>query len=91
MVDAQRTPPELADWVATLVHEFGLEPDQVPTDRVLQLASIAAHGVTRPAAPLSAFVAGLVAGQLGGSPEEIADAIASIESLVADRDDAEEA
>lgn len=88
MVDGQETPPQLAEWAATLVHEFGLDAEQVPVDRILALAAVAAHGVTRPAAPLSAFVAGLVAGQLGGSPEEIADAIASIESLVADQDEA---
>jgi len=87
MTDAQGTPPGLAEWAETLVHEFGLEAAQVPVDRILRLAAVAAHGVTRPAAPLSAFVAGLVAGQLGGSPEEIEDAIASIESLVADRDE----
>jgi len=87
MAEGQDTAPELAEWAETLVHEFGLEPGQVPVERILRLASVAAHGVTRPAAPLSAFVAGLVAGQLGGSPEEIADAIASIESLVADRDE----
>ncbi|HWL01985.1 MAG TPA: DUF6457 domain-containing protein [Microbacteriaceae bacterium] len=87
MADGQDTAPELAEWAEVLVHEFGLEVEQVPVDRILKLAAVAAHGVTRPAAPLSAFVAGLVAGQLGGSPEEIADAIASIESLVADRDE----
>lgn len=86
MAEAQDIPPELAEWVETLVHEFGLDAAQVPTDRILRLAAVAAHGVTRPAAPLSAFVAGLVAGQLGGSAEEIDDAIASIQSLVADQD-----
>lgn len=86
MTDAQDIPPELAEWTQTLVHEFGLEAAQVPTERILRLAAVAAHGVTRPAAPLSTFVAGLVAGQLGGSGEEIEDAIASIESLVADQD-----
>jgi len=87
MADAQDDiPPELMAWVETLVHEFGLEAQQVPTDRVLRLAAVAAHGVTRPAAPLSTFVAGLVAGRLGASAEEVEDAIASIESLVADED-----
>jgi len=87
MAEGQDIPPELAEWTETLVHEFGLEAEQVPVERILRLAAVAAHGVTRPAAPLSAFVAGLVAGQLGGSPEEIADAIGSIESLIADLDE----
>lgn len=87
MADAQDDiPPELTAWVDTLVHEFGLDAQQVPVDRVLRLAAVAAHGVTRPAAPLSTFVAGLVAGRLGASPEEVEDAIGSIESLVADEE-----
>ena len=59
---------------------------QVPIGRILGLASAAAHGVTRPAAPLSTFVAGLVAGRQGATPEEIADAIAEIKALVADHE-----
>jgi len=86
MADDQEVPPELAEWADTLVYEFGLESGQVPIGAVLGLASVAAHGVTRPAAPLSAFVAGLVAGQQGGAPEEIAAAIAEIRALVADHE-----
>jgi len=61
----------------------------VPAGRILGLASEAAHGVTRPAAPITAFVAGLVAGQQGGSLEEIAEAIASARALIADREEDE--
>ncbi len=86
MADDRDVPPELAAWAETLVYEFGLDPAQVPTGAILGLASAAAHGVTRPAAPLSAFVAGLVAGQQGATPEEIVDAIDAIKALIADRD-----
>lgn len=38
---------------------------------VLDLAREAAHGVTRPAAPLATFAAGLALGQRGGGLEEL--------------------
>jgi pyrrolidone-carboxylate peptidase len=89
MAEANEVPEELGEWAATLAYEFGLEPEQVPVGAILALAADAAHGVTRPAAPVTAFVAGLVAGQRGATPEEIAEAIAAARSLIADRDDAE--
>ena len=86
MTDDRDVPPELAEWAETLIYEFGLEPQQVPVGQILGLASAAAHQVTRPAAPLSAFVAGLVAGQRGATPEEIRSTIAEIQALVADHE-----
>jgi len=91
MTDANEIPEELDAWAQTLAYEFGLEADQVPVGAILALAAEAAHGVTRPAAPVTAFVAGLVAGQHGATPEEIADALAAARSLIADQDDAESA
>ena len=91
MTDTNEIPEELTAWVANLAYEFGLEPEQVPTSAILGLAAEAAHGVTRPAAPVTAFVAGLVAGQRGATPEEIADAVAAARSLIADRDEPESA
>ncbi len=86
MADDREVPPELETWVETLVYEFGLDPEQVPIDAVLGLASAAAHGITRPAAPVTAFVAGLVAGRQGATPEEIAEAIGAAKALIADKD-----
>jgi len=43
-----------------------------------------AHGVARPAAPLSAYLAGLAAGRAGGTREDTADAVAAITRLAAD-------
>ncbi|MFT4229808.1 MAG: DUF6457 domain-containing protein [Microbacterium sp.] len=40
-------------------------------------------GVARPAAPFSAFVAGLVAGRAGGSPDDVREAVAAITALAA--------
>jgi len=87
--DRDDVPPELAAWVDTLVYEHGLDAAQVPTGAILGLAAAAAHGVTRPAAPVTAFVAGLVAGRQGGSPEEVAEAIAAVRALIADREEDE--
>ncbi|MRG61149.1 NTP transferase domain-containing protein [Agromyces sp. CFH 90414] len=59
-------PPEaLDDWVAALAERLGLRRDDVPVGAVLDLARDVAHGVARPAAPLSTFIVGLAAGRSG--------------------------
>ena len=52
----------LEEWLAVLADELGcdISPDAIPA--VLDLARDAAHAVQRPAAPLSAYVAGYAAG-----------------------------
>ena len=78
----ERLPPEALDaWAEALRELFGLEPDDVPIPLILDLARDVAVGVARPAAPLSAFVAGLAAGRSGGSPEQVQRAVAEITSL----------
>ena len=69
MSEQSRTlPPEALDaWAAALRERFGLAEDDVPVSAVLDLARDVAIGVTRPAAPLGAFVAGLVAGRRAGT------------------------
>lgn len=83
MTDTARTlPPEaLDDWSAELCKRFGLAPEDVPTPLILDLARDVAISVARPAAPLSAFVAGLVAGRAGGTPADVRDAVAAITEL----------
>lgn len=66
---------ELDVWAAHVAEELGLSGLVLDVDAVLDLASVAAHNVVRPAAPLTTFLAGLAAGQAGGSPEDIRDAI----------------
>jgi hypothetical protein len=79
---SERLPPEALDaWADALRELFGLEADDVPTPLILDLARDVAVGVARPAAPLSAFVAGLAAGRSGGSPEQVQRAVAEITSL----------
>ena len=86
MSDESRTlPPEaLDDWAAALREHFGLEPDDVPVAAVLDLTKVVANGVARPAAPLGAFVAGLVAGRAGGDPDAVRDALAAVAALAAE-------
>jgi len=79
---SERLPPEALDaWAEALRELFGLESDDVPVSLILDLARDVAVGVARPAAPLSAFVAGLAAGRAGGSPEDARRAVAEITSL----------
>lgn len=79
---SERLPPEALDeWADELRRLFGLGPDDIPIPLILDLARDVAVGVARPAAPLSAFVAGLVAGRAGGTPEQVRRAVAEITSL----------
>lgn len=86
MSDTSRTlPPEALDhWAAALREHFGLGADDVPVGGVLDLARDVANGVARPAAPLGAFVAGLVAGRGGGDPQAVREALAAVAALAAE-------
>lgn len=84
MSSSRTLPPEALDeWSAALREHFGLPADAVPISLVLDLARDASVGVARPAAPLSTFVAGLVAGRGGGSRAEVEAAVAAITELAA--------
>ena len=79
---SDRLPPEALDaWAEALRELFGLDADDIPIPLILDLARDVAVGVARPAAPLSAFVAGLAAGRAGGSPEQVRKAASEITSL----------
>ncbi len=75
------TEVDLDDWVSTVAAELGLRGIEVDVDAVLDLASVAAHAVVRPAAPLTTFLAGLAAGRAGASADDIRDAIARATTL----------
>lgn len=70
----------LADWAAAVAAELGIEVD-FDVDQVLDLASVAAHNIKRPAAPLTTFLAGFAAGRAGGSPEDVVNAIQAASAL----------
>jgi hypothetical protein len=79
---SEHLPPEaLDDWADALIELFGLGQDDIPIPLILDLAREVATGVARPAAPLSAFIAGLAAGRAGGAPEQVRTSVAEIISL----------
>ena len=81
-------PPEALDaWAATLRQRFDLAEDDVPVAAVLDLTRDVANGVARPAAPLGAFVAGLVAGRAGTDPAQVREALAAVAALAEAWDD----
>ncbi|HEX4249560.1 MAG TPA: DUF6457 domain-containing protein [Pseudonocardia sp.] len=65
----------MSDWIAAVCAELELElADQgATTTAVLDLTADVAHGVARPAAPVTAFLVGLAAGRAsatgGGTPD----------------------
>lgn len=58
------------EWIAAVKTELGIDLD-VDTGVLLDLARDAAHGVARPAAPLTTFLVGYAAAQAGGGPEAV--------------------
>ena len=56
----------LSEWVTAVVRELGLEgslDSSGAVDMVLDLTSDVAHGVSRPGAPVTAFLVGVAAGR----------------------------
>ncbi|QPP07738.1 NTP transferase domain-containing protein [Streptomyces bathyalis] len=72
----------LYEWMAAAKAELGIDLD-VDTAALLDLARDAAHGVARPAAPLTTFLVGYAAAQRGGSPEDVAEALQKTARLAA--------
>lgn len=70
----------LDEWITAVEAELGIESG-ADKAALLDLARDAAHGVARPAAPLTTFLVGYAAGRAGGSPEEIARATAKAADL----------
>ncbi|WP_436737820.1 DUF6457 domain-containing protein [Streptomyces sp. BBFR102] len=63
----------LDEWILAAKEELGIDLD-VDIRVLLDLARDAAHGVVRPAAPLTTFLVGYAAGRAGGGPEAVAEA-----------------
>ncbi|MFF0163184.1 NTP transferase domain-containing protein [Streptomyces sp. NPDC005263] len=63
----------LDEWITAVRDELGIDLD-VDTGALLDLARDAAHGVARPAAPLTTFLVGYAAARAGGGPEAVAEA-----------------
>ncbi|RMI25832.1 DUF6457 domain-containing protein, partial [Streptomyces triticirhizae] len=67
----------LEEWIAAVKTELGVELD-VDTTALLDAARDAAHGVARPAAPLTTFLIGYAAGRTGLAPAEAAARISAL-------------
>lgn len=63
----------LDEWISAVKDELGIDLD-VDTNVLLDLARDAAHGVARPAAPLTTFLVGYAAARGEGGPEAVAEA-----------------
>jgi hypothetical protein len=72
-------------WIAELAATLGIDPAAVDRDLLLDVARDAAHGVARPAAPLTTFLVGLAAGRNGANAEAVREAAATAQRLVASR------
>lgn len=64
----------LREWTDAVCGELQITASEVDRDLVLDLARDVAHSVARPAAPLTAYIAGLAVGR-GADGREVADAI----------------
>ncbi|MEV4570596.1 NTP transferase domain-containing protein [Nonomuraea sp. NPDC049419] len=67
----------LHEWTILACKELGVDPARVDRDQILDLTKEVAHGVARPAAPLTAYLLGLAQGA-GTAPE---DAVARLTTL----------
>ncbi|MGW5651665.1 NTP transferase domain-containing protein [Streptomyces humi] len=63
----------LDEWISAVKDELGIDLD-VDFRLLLDVARDAAHGVARPAAPLTTFLVGYAAAQGKGGPEAVAEA-----------------
>ena len=68
---------ELEAWVAAAARELGLEPGDVQTKAVLDVARDVAHQVLRPGAPVTAYLMGVAVGR-GADPGDVAERISAL-------------
>ncbi|WP_370617145.1 DUF6457 domain-containing protein [Mumia qirimensis] len=68
------------DWSDAVCSELGIEPDY-DVDAILDAARDVAHGVERPAAPLTAFLIGYAAAMAGGSAADVDQALDQVTAL----------
>jgi len=67
----------LDEWTTQVCAALGLESSSIDQTLVLDLARDVAHGVARPAAPLTAYLLGLAVGR-GAQPNDAAKRIADL-------------
>ena len=75
----------LEDWITELAGALGVDVESVDRDLLLDVARDAAHGIARPAAPLTTFLVGLAAGQGGGGADAVRAAAETAQRLATNR------
>lgn len=78
------TPADLERWAGDLAAALDLDAAglaDIPL--ILDLAREAAHGVARPAAPITTFLVGLALGRQGGAADELRDLAERASALAA--------
>jgi len=78
-------PAELDEWAVQLSAALGLDGLPVDIALILDVARDAAHGVARPAAPLTTFLVGYAAARRGGTPDDVREAALIATTLAAER------
>lgn len=73
---------QLVTWAQGLAADLGIE-QTLGVDAILDLAADAAHGVMRPAAPLTTYLVGVAVGQAGGDPDRVADVLERVRAAIA--------
>jgi hypothetical protein len=75
----------LEEWLRQVSAELGLDESTggAYRDLLLDVARDVAHGVARPAAPLTTFLIGLAAGRAGGSAEDVHRIAAEVSAAAA--------
>ena len=76
----------LEDWTLRVCEALGLDAGSVDQRLLLDLTRDVAHGVARPAAPLTSFLVGLAAGRDGGTADDVRRAVATVAALVPEAD-----
>lgn len=66
-------------WTARVVDELGVE-QTVDVELVLDLAKVVAHGIVRPAAPLTTYLLGIAVGR-GADPVQAARQVSRLLEL----------
>ncbi|MGH8777210.1 MAG: DUF6457 domain-containing protein [Jiangellaceae bacterium] len=69
------------EWVRRLCEALDVPADAVDVTALLDLARDAAHGVDRPAAPVTTYIVGYAAGRRGRDQQAAADAIGAATAL----------
>jgi hypothetical protein len=76
----------LDDWNAKVCAALDLDPAAMDQQLLLDLTRDVAHGVARPAAPLTSFLVGLAAGRAGGSAADVRTAVETVAALIPEAD-----